>query len=260
MKIFSRIIVLSILMLFSKAMNSQVLISLLFGNALNTPKIEFGLVGGDNISYFTNVPDSKAMGNFNIGFYFHILLKESSYLSTGVLVKSNVGATGMPTYSVGDAAFDSIYASGTLTTEINYFYVPILFQQRFNNNRWYLEGGFQVGLRNKAYDIFDQNAFDGDLTYTTNVGDDYRRLDAGLMGGAGYKFKKEIKSIAVGVNYYYGLVNVSLNNDKSVKNASAYFYIKIPIGANPEKQKEKSEQKAKKKAAKEAEKAKKEKK
>jgi len=260
MKIYSRILVLSVLLLFSKAMNSQVLISLIFGNALNTPNIEFGLVGGDNISYFTDVPDSKFLNNFNIGFYFHILIKNNSYLSTGVLVKSNVGATGMPTYPIGDAAFDSLYASGTLTTKIHYFYVPIMYQHRFNDNRWYLEGGFQVGLRNKAENIFDQNAFDGDLTYTTNVRDDYRHLDAGLMGGVGYKFKKEVKSMAAGVSYYYGLVNVSTVPNTQVKNASAYFYLKIPIGANPEKNAAKAAKTKEKKAAKAAKKENKEKK
>jgi hypothetical protein len=171
-----------------------------------------------------------------------------------------VGASGMPTYPVGDAAFDSLYASGTLTTKIHYFYVPIMYQHRFNDNRWYLEGGFQVGLRNKAENIFDQSAFDGDLTYTTSVKDNYRRLDAGLMGGVGYKFKKEVKSMAAGINYYYGLVNVSTVADTQVKNASAYFYLKIPIGANAEKNAAKAEKKKEKKAAKAAKKENKEKK
>ncbi len=249
-----RIITLALSLIIVNKGDSQVLISILFGDALNTPNIEFGLVGGDNISYFTDVPGSKAMGNFNIGFYFHILLKENSYLSTGVLVKSNVGATGMPTYSIGDAAFDSIYASGTLTKKINYFYVPILFQQRFNDNRWYLEGGFQIGLRNKANDIFDQSAFNGDLSYSTNVRDDYKHFDVGLMGGAGFKFKKQIKSMALGVNYYYGLMNVNAVSDTQIRNASAYIYLKIPIGANAEKSAAKAKAKADKKAAKEAEK------
>jgi hypothetical protein len=253
-----KILAFLLFLLSSSAANSQVLISLLFGNALNTPNIEFGLVGGDNISYFTDVPDSKFLNNFNIGFYFHILIKNNSYFSTGVLVKSNVGATGMPTYPIGDAAFDSLYASGTLTTKIHYFYVPLLYQHRFNDNRWYLEGGFQVGLRNKAENIFDQNAFDGDLTYTTSVKDDYRHLDAGLMGGVGYKFKKQVKSMAVGINYYYGLVNVSLVPDTQVKNAAAYFYVKLPIGANAEKNAAKAKTKEEKKAAKAADKAKKE--
>ena len=73
---------------------------------------------------------------------------------------------------------------------------------------------------------------------TNSTKDQYTRLDAGLIGGIGYKFKKEIKSFAVGVNYYYGLVNVSLNADYPViKNSAVYFYAKIPIGvgAKPKK-------------------------
>ena len=62
-----------------------------------------------NRSYILDIEDSKAMNNFNLGFYFHIHMMKNSYLSTGVLVKSNVGAKGMEPYSIGDAAFDSVY-------------------------------------------------------------------------------------------------------------------------------------------------------
>lgn len=254
MKRIKRILLITILLLFTRTVDSQVLISLIFGNALNTPKIEFGLVGGDNMSFLYNVPESRGMNNFNIGFYFHILLKNDSYLSTGVLVKSNVGATGMPVYPVGDASFDSIYVTGTLTKQLNYFYVPIMFQQRFHDNRWYLEGGVQLGLRNKAEDIFDQTAFDGKLTYTKDIRDEIRHLDAGLIGGAGYKFKKEQKSLAAGVNFYYGFVNVSTVESVNLKNSSIYFYLKIPIGNNPEKQEAKKKKKEQQKAAKAAKK------
>src|SRR5512133_3230126 len=90
------IISLSFLLLLPATSNSQVLISILLGDALNTDKIEFGLVGGLNQSYITTISDSKGLNNFDLGFYFHIQLKNTSYISTGVLVKSNVGATGMP--------------------------------------------------------------------------------------------------------------------------------------------------------------------
>lgn len=237
MKTSLKLIILSVVMLCSATANSQVLISLLFGDKLNTDKIEFGLIGGMNQSFIMDIEESKGMTNLNIGFYFHILMMKSSYLSTGVLVKSNVGATGMPTYPIGDQEFDDVFKDGTLTKQINYFYVPILFQQRFNN-RWYLEGGLQLGLRNKANDFFDIEAYDGKVSYNKDVRDEIKQFDGGLVGGVGYKIKKEIKSIAVGVNYYYGLKNVSKIEGSTIKNSSVYMYIKIPIGAGKKKDKD----------------------
>jgi hypothetical protein len=219
--------------LFSTTLKAQILISILLGDKLNTPKIEFGMIGGLNRSFLNDISGSEGKNYFNLGFYFHINMKNNSYLSTGVLVKSNVGATGMPVYSVGNAEFDTLYKDGILTKKINCFYLPILFHQRFNN-RWYMEAGPQFGLRTKAVDIFKTSTLDGDLTYTKNVKDQYTRLDAGITGGVGYKFNKEIKSMAVGINYYYGLVNVSKTADVTMKNSSLNFYIKIPIGLGKE--------------------------
>ncbi|MFZ4770636.1 MAG: porin family protein [Ferruginibacter sp.] len=220
---------LTFFLMFSLAPKAQVLISILLGDKLNTPKIEFGMIGGLNRSYLNDISGSKGLNHFNLGFYFHINMKNNSYLSTGVLVKSNVGASGMPVYSIGNAEFDTLYKGGILTKKISCFYVPILFHQRFNN-RWYIEAGPQLGLRTKAVDIFKTSALDGDLTFTKDVKNQYTRLDAGVTGGVGYKFNKEIKSMAVGINYYYGFVNVSTTPDVTMKNSSINFYIKIPIG------------------------------
>jgi hypothetical protein len=238
MKSIIKLSVMLVVLGLSTQVKSQVLISLLFGEALNTPKIEFGLVGGFNRSWIYDIEDSEGLNNFNIGFYFHIMLKENSFLSTGVLVKSNVGARGMPTYPIGDDDFDSVFVDGELTKKINYFYVPIMYQQRFNN-RLYVEGGVQLGLRNKTYDIFTlEDSFGGDLDYTRDTRDDYKYLDAGLVAGIGYKLKKRLKSTAVGINYYYGLMNVSKVPDRKIKNSSLYVYFKIPIGAGMKEQPE----------------------
>jgi len=229
MKLLFKLVLLSFFLLFTTILKAQVLISLVFGEALNSEKIEFGLSGGMNRSYINTISGSEGMNNFDLGFYFHILMKKNSYLSTGVHVKSNVGATGMPTYPIGDEDFDSVFEDGILTKKIPVFYVPILFQQRFNN-RWYIEAGPQLGLTHQSKDIFKTTQNDGDLSYTQDVQDEYKRIDMGLLGGVGYKLKKETKSMAVGINYYYGLVNTSNVPDLTVKNSSIYFYIKIPIG------------------------------
>ena len=236
MKNLFRISVLSFFLLFPVALNAQVLITILLGDALNTDKIEFGLVGGLNRSYINTISDANGLNNFDLGFYFHFLMKNNSYLSTGVLVKSNAGATGMPTYSLGDENLDAVYQDGTLTKKISCFYVPILFHQRFNNNRWYIEAGPQLGLIHKPTDIFETSTLGGDTKFTLEVNDAYKSIDAGLLGGVGYKFKKEIKSMAVGINYYYGLVDVSTNPDIKIKNSAIYFYMKIPIGVGKTKE------------------------
>jgi hypothetical protein len=142
----------------------------------------------------------------------------------------------MPVYALGDAAFDSVYQDGTLTKKLSCYYVPIMFQQRFNN-RWYIEAGPQAGLRTKANDIFETSTLDGDLTYTKDVKDQYTRLDFGLNAGVGYKTKRILKSMAIGASYYYGLVNVSKTPDVTMKNSSLNFYLKLPIGlgAKPDK-------------------------
>jgi len=236
MKSLSRIIILSILLSFPAMLNAQVLISLLLGDALNTPKIEFGLEGGMSRSYINSIGGADPISNFDLGFYFHILMKNNSYLSTGVKVKSNVGATGMPVYSMGDAEFDSVYAGGTLTKKIPGFYVPILFHQRIKQ-KWYVEAGPQLGLLYKQLDIFEVEKLGGDLEFKLDVKDQYKHIDAGLTAGLGYKFSKVQKSTSIGVNYYYGLVDVSLNPDYKIKNSAFYIFVKIPIGATPKEEK-----------------------
>ena len=233
MKTILRLCLIFIFIGFSTTSKAQILISLLLGDALNTEKIEFGINTGLNRSYILNIEESSGLNNFNIGFYFHINMFESSYLSTGVLVKTNVGARGMSTYPIGDPDFDDVYAEGELTKEINYFYVPILWHQRINN-RFFLEGGLQIGLRSKAYDYFDlEDTYGGDLEYKRDVGDEYTRFDGGLVGGVGYKVRKQTKSTAVGINYYYGLLDVSKVPDMKIKNSSIYLYVRIPIGTKP---------------------------
>lgn len=236
MKNLKKIVLLSLVVLFSAKVNAQVLITLLLGDALNSDKIEFGLSGGMTHSYISTIDNSEGMNTFDLGFYFHILMKKNSYLSTGVHVKSSMGATGMPVYSMDDPDFDAVYKDGTLTKKIPVFSVPILFHQRFNQ-RWYIEAGPQLGLIHQSVDIFDAEKLGGDLTFKLNVKDQYKHIDAGLLAGVGFKFRKQPKSMSAGVSYYYGLVDVSNNPDYKIKNSAIYLFMKIPIGVAPKEPK-----------------------
>jgi len=223
----------------SSTAKSQVLISLLLGDKLNSGKIEFGLTGGFTRSQFLNQPNANRLNSFSLGFYFNFLLKKDLYLYTGVLVKSKYGGTGIPVYALGHEDLDSTFIDGSVTRKISYFNVPIALKYKFKCNI-FMDAGVQASLMYKAYDTFINTIIHkDDLSYNLNIKEEMTRLDFGLAGGMGYKFKKGI-GISVGARYYYGLVDIYKDDRKST-NSNLYVYAEIPIGAN----------KAKKKAAKE---------
>ena len=88
---------------------SQVLISLLLGDKLNTGKLEFGLEGGLNWSNLNGLAYAKNLTGFNLGFYFDLQLKNPAWMfNTGVIVKSPMGAGDLPVFSLDDADTNNV--------------------------------------------------------------------------------------------------------------------------------------------------------
>jgi hypothetical protein len=227
-------IALLVLMLAGYSSRAQVLISLLLGDKLNTGKIEFGLDGGVNYPSIRGLDGGEARSTFNIGFYFDIKLKDSAWMvHTGVLVKSTMGESNLPVYTLGDTDLDNVFADGRVKTKINYFNVPIMMKYKFNK-RIYAEGGIMPSLRAKAYDIFTVEN-NGDLEYTLETGDKYHRLDFGLIAGVGYRLMGG-NGMNLGVRYYLGLVDITIDDTTPDQyNSSLYLSVGIPIGAGKAK-------------------------
>ncbi len=227
-------IALLVLMLAGYSSHAQVLISLLLGDKLNSGKIEFGLDGGVNYPSIRGLEGGEARSMFNIGFYFDIKLKDSAWMvHTGVLVKSTMGESNLPVYTLGDPDLDNVFAGGQVKTKINYFNVPIMMKYKFNK-RIYAEAGIMPSLRAKAYDVFtaDNN---GDLEYRLETGDKYHRLDFGLIGGVGYRLMGG-NGMNLGVRYYLGLVDITIDDTTPDQyNSSLYLSVGIPIGAGKAK-------------------------
>lgn len=218
-----------VLFLFSvHAASSQVLLTLIFGEKLNSPNIEFGLEGGYNFSQISGLESSKRLGTFNLGFYFNFKLKEQFYLYTGVLVKSNLGVKALSISDLETSGVSFIGSSGVYSQRINYFIVPIHAKYVFGNNI-YIEAGPQLGLRYKAY-VEYVNETDG---VDTRIRQDNKGainpIEAGVGIGMGYKFKK-IGGLSVGLSYFQGFVNVYKANSNT-KNNAAFLKLNLPIGA-----------------------------
>ena len=208
---------------------SQVIISLLFGDKLNTGDIEFGLDGGWTLSDQTGLADSKMLSSFNLGFYFDFKLKNAWMLHTGVLVKSNSGADEIPVYSLNNPELDALYQDGHIKRTMSYFNVPVLMKYMFKN-RFYLEAGPQFSLGYKATDEFITTIDDNELSYTKDVAKEFHPLDAGVVGGIGYRIQKGY-GMNLAIRYYYGFVDVLVDDSgEAVTNQSLYFNVGIPIG------------------------------
>jgi hypothetical protein len=227
------------LLLIGYTVSAQVLISLLFGDKLNSPNIEFGLDGGVNYGNIANLEKSKMLPMFNLGFYFDIRLKNQWMLHTGVIVKSSMGADNLNVYSLNNENLDTVFATGHITRKVNQFAVPIMIKYRFATY-FHVEAGPMLSLRTKGYDYFKNKVKDDDdLSYKLEISDNYKRIDAGIMVGAGFKLSKQPKSSQMGIRYYYSFVDpVKDNPGKAQYFSSLYLYFSLPIGANPKEPKE----------------------
>lgn len=221
--------------------NSQILISLIFGDKLNSPNIEFGLDGGLTLASLPGLDNSKTRSAFNLGFYFDFRLKNnpSLFLNTGVMVKGPMGANDLPVYNLGNAGLDSSFAGGEVERKLNYFYVPFTLKYMFKSN-FYAKAGIQLGLRNACTDVFTKTIVDKeDLVYKKDIKSMYHNLDGGLTFGIGYHLVKG-QGMNIGITYYLGLIDARVEDSGANQfNRAFYFNVGIPIGKDKPAQTEK---------------------
>ncbi len=207
---------------------SQILISMLFGDKLNSPGLEFGLEGGVNFSNISKLDANKSLSTFNLGFYFDIRLKDPWYLYTGVLVKSRLGADKLSESDLEFLQAEVFQEPGDYSQVINYFYLPVLAKYKLKNHI-YFEAGPQFGWRRKSWVEYRSDVEGKDARIREYNEDMIHRIDMGAMAGLGYQLL-DGKGMTIGIKYYYGFVDVY--KDKSgTKNSSLFLKVNIPIGA-----------------------------
>ena len=209
--------------------HSQVLISLLLGDKVNSDGIEFGLEGGLNITNIAGFDDTKSLRFFNLGYYFDIRVKNQWHLYTGMQVKSNFG---MRNLSEDDLIFleadTDNDVEGKYTQKLNTFMIPILANYKFKN-RIYVELGPQMGLVYNSWVEFTSDQDNKNIKikdYNDNL---INWFNAGIAAGVGYKLQKG-KGVTIGIRYYQGLTDVFKYRSGTQHN-SLNFKINIPIGA-----------------------------
>ncbi|MDG1804207.1 porin family protein [Flavicella sp.] len=226
--------VLFLLLLFSNAMHSQVLLSLIFGDKLNSEGLEFGLEGGVNWANISNLNNDGSVRNYNLGFYFDITLKERLHLDTGVLVKSTLGANNLSSEDLTFLEIPTESEPGSYKQELSYFIVPVLLKYSLKN-RIYFEGGPQIGWMRKGFVEFNYDDGNEEIRIRHSNSDAINKIDAGITLGTGYRLMKN-DGMTIGVKYYFGMVDV-YKNRTGTKNNSLFLKLNVPIGANAAKKK-----------------------
>jgi len=216
------------LILIGYTVQSQILISLLLGDKLNSDGLEFGLEGGLNWSNISGLDAKKSLGTFNLGFYFDIRIKHQWNFYTGVLVKSNLGVDRLSDNDLLFLKTTTYPETGDYCQKISYFLVPTLIKYQFKN-RIYLEAGPQFGLMYNAWVEFNSDIDGREIRTRQSDKNMINRIEAGIMGGFGYKLKQKL-GMSLGIKYYYGLTNV-YKKVSDTKNSSIFVKLTVPIGA-----------------------------
>lgn len=228
---------------------SQVLITILLGDKLNSDGLEFGLEGGINWAKISGLDTKDYARKWNLGFYFDIRIKNQWSVSTGVLVKSNFGVDKLSNNDlllIGASNYnnlDTTTLTGDYNLKISSFMVPVLLRYKFKNHI-YVELGPQFSLLYKSWVEFNSDVDDKDMVIKEYNRDKINKIDVGIMVGAGYRLFKGT-GWTLGAKYYYGFVN-ALKGIPNTRNSSIYLKVNIPIGAG-EVAKQKSAEKAAKK-------------
>ena len=212
---------------------SQILISILFGEQLNSGKMEFGLITGLNTSTLVGLEDPKYLKTLKLGLFLDYNFSKNWIGSFEANVKNTLGSTNV---LVEDALFaipDSILESGGRTQrKISALQVPIYMNYRLDN-------GFSIGLggylsyQHGTNDVVSYRYKNTDYTIEQSFTESIHKIDAGLVGALAYHLPKN-KNGGPGLSFRfktsYGLTNVFKDEAPvSANNLWFSFDVAIPI-------------------------------
>ena len=216
-----------------KSANSQVIISLLFGEQLNSGKMEFGLITGFNASTLVGLEDPKYLTKFKLGLFLDYNFSENWIGSFEANVKNTLGSTNI---LMEDALFpiqDSILeSSGKTERRIAALQVPLYMNYRFKNGFSIGAGGY-LSYQHGTRDVISYSFQNTDYTIEQSFTEHINKIDAGLVGALGYHLpnnKKGGPGLSFRFKTSYGLTNVfKADAPVSAHNLWFSFDVAIPI-------------------------------
>lgn len=229
MKVFKRVLLFTVLLCFSSFLNSQVVISLIFGKALNNPNTQFGMEVGANAVSITNYSPASVTGGLEIGMFFNWKYSDNWALYSNLIANSNRGFTGTEDLLDPDYIPGNDYEFKYMKTRLAYGGVQSAMRYYINPS-FSVAGGINISLRFKATEEGQYSKDGSDLSIVYKVNDAYRWLDGGPTLAFIYQFRKG-KGFSIIGRGYYGLVDVAKNISGNQNNYFFQLTAGILIGA-----------------------------
>lgn len=216
--------------------------SLIFGEALNTETLTFGIHLDYTRSTLTNLDDAEVLGRFNIALLFNYRFNDRFSLQSELFPAYTIGAQNLKPYALDDAGLDAQFQNGKVTRKLTYMGMTALGLYRVYDHI-YLELGPQLYLRTKAYDYFTAEPAAGELSLKHNIKEETGQWQSGISTGLCYRLGNGT-GMSIGLRYYWGLTDVMKNDPDSQQFRLWQVTGGIPIGRKKkmEKMKAKAEQ------------------
>lgn len=118
----------------------------------------------------------------------------------------------------------------TSNTTLRFYTLEFPVLARFHFGKYYLNAGPSI-----AYNLYGTRKIE-DVTASlafNNSSEGFKRLDAGVQVGGGYRFKVKKRSVALDVRYTYGLTNISNTQEMYNRYLNVSLHISNPWKTNP---------------------------
>ncbi|SHO64368.1 outer membrane beta-barrel protein [Algoriphagus zhangzhouensis] len=226
--VFAFSLTLGLLALAPQRANSQVLMSLIFGDKLNTEKNLFGLHMNESTHHFSNYQTGKDLRSFSMGLFFSHRVNEKWMWNLEMLAKYKRGMKGLAFYDLGDEELNALFQESTADKTIKYLSVPFTMRY-YRTDKLFLEFGPQISMRMKAWDVFEVKNGASKLEYKNDIKDQINKFDIGYVIGLGLMVGKDHIN-AVGIRHHQGFSDVIKDTSGNQHHSQWALYANLPIG------------------------------
>lgn len=176
-------------MKFNIVLASIVTWGFLFGNVWDSfaqNNMRYGVTGGLNLSRVkTSINLTDPLWTYRVG------------LALEMDFSDNLSLAGELVYSRQGGSVDNVF-SGKYITKFDYLAAPIIARYRPGGKNFFIQAGGRIGFLVHNNEIYTHNDSEGSL-------DHLRSLDAGILGGIGYRLGNHF---VVDARYYHGLTTM----------------------------------------------------